>query len=166
MKDEHILTLLEEQPANGLSDKERTTIQSHIATCSDCLRAYQAARISTALLKARAKKTVEPSPYFRARIMAALDEDHSGPGLTLAALWKPVRAMVASMAVFVAILLALTSYFNGFKTQTDVPYPPFEESLYSPERVVLGNGDLPDELTNNQVLLTLYQSPRAYGDYR
>jgi hypothetical protein len=164
MNDEHVLKLLEEQPANGLSEKERTTIQSHIATCSDCLRAYQAARISAALLKARAKKTVEPSPYFGARIMAALDEDHSGPGL--AALWKPVRAMVASMVVFVAMLLALTSYFNGFQTPTDVPYPPSGESLYSPERVVLGNGGLPDELTNNQVLLTLYESPRAYGDYR
>src|SRR5262249_34438980 len=142
MKSEHILKLLEKQPVKRLSDEERSKIESHIVTCSGCLRAYQAARASAALLRARAEEIVEPTPYFRTRVMAALAESAFRQESTMAALWKPVRAMVASMVLVVAILLALT-YVDNFNVQTDAPYPSYESTLYSPESVVLENRDLP-----------------------
>jgi hypothetical protein len=73
-----------------------------------------------------------------------------------------------AMVVFVAILLALTSYIDigGFKAETDAPYPSSEGSLYSSQWVVLGNGDSPDDLTNTQVLATLYESPGTHGEYQ
>ncbi len=165
MKNEHILKLLEQQPISSLSDDERSRIEVHITTCSDCLRAYQAARASAALLRARAEELVEPSPYFGTRVMAALGESASGQEFTLAAMWRPIRAMVTSMVFFVAILVALT-YLNNFTSPTDSQYLSTDNSLYSPESVVLENGDLTGELTNSQVLLTLYESPGTYGEYK
>src|SRR5262249_24162780 len=106
---EHIVKLLEEQPEHALNDTERVIITAHIRACADCRKAYQAFRISSALLRRRAEEVVEPSPFFSTRVLAALNQNGSRQPLTVATMWKAARGIVVSMVAFVVLLLALTS---------------------------------------------------------
>jgi anti-sigma factor RsiW len=157
MKNQHIIHIIEEQPLHRLSDSQRATIESHLARCPDCLRAYQAAVISAEILHARADEFIEPTPFFKTRVMAALRERQAGQAFSFAAMWRAARAVIASMVVGVAILLTLNFYLGG-NPSTGLPGEvSANDSIYSPEWVILENGASADELTDSQVLSTLYE---------
>jgi hypothetical protein len=159
MKNEHIISILDEQPLTNLPDRERATIEAHVANCLACLQAYQAAVLSAEILQARAKETFEPTPFFKTRVMAALREQQAEQPSSFAAMWRAARAVIASMVVGVAILLTLTFYIGGV-SPTPAPNEQLlaNESIYSPEWVILENGNNADDLTDNQVLSTLYEA--------
>jgi hypothetical protein len=158
MKNEHIISILDEQPLTNLPDRERATIEAHVAHCLACLQAYQAAVLTAEILQARAKETFEPTPFFKTRVMAALRERQAEQPSSFAAMWRAARAVIASMVVGVAILLTLTFYIGGVSTTPPPNEVSANDSIYSPEWVILENGNNADDLTDNQVLSTLYEA--------
>ena len=158
MNHEHIINILEEQPLNGLSDSQRATLEAHIANCLTCFQAYQVAAIAAEILQARANEIIEPTPFFTTRVMAALRERQTEQPSSFAAMWRAARAVIASMVVGVAILLTLNFYIGGTVTTPAPNGVSANDSIYSPEWVILENGNNADDLTDSQVLSTLYES--------
>lgn len=158
MNHEHIINILEEQPLKVLSDSQRATIETHTADCLACFQAYQVAAIAAEILQARANEIIEPTPFFTTRVMAALRERQAEQPFSFAAMWRATRAVIASMIVGVAILLTLNFYIGGASTTLAPNEAPANESIYSPEWIILENGNNADDLTDNQVLSTLYES--------
>jgi predicted anti-sigma-YlaC factor YlaD len=156
MKNEHILSILEEQPLNRLSDNDRAAIEAHISDCPACLKAYQAAIAAAQMLQARAAEIVEPTPFFKTRVMAALRAQQTAQASSFAALWKTARAAVASMVAVVLILLSLNFYLGDSLSGANEVSE--NGSLYSAEWVILDNGSNADDWTDEEVLSTLYES--------
>ncbi len=166
MKTEHITNLLDERPLADLQDSERAAIESHIADCAACLQAYRAAELSASLIRQRAAATIEPTPFFKTRVMAAWRERQAEPPFSFAAVWRTARAMVASMIAVVMILVALNFYVSNSRLPATTEPLAANDTFYSTESVILGNSDLSDELTDSEVLNTLYESSGRYGDYK
>jgi hypothetical protein len=163
---DHIVKLLEDRPEAALNEIERAAITAHIQDCADCRKAYQAFRISSALLRRRTEEAVEPSPFFSTRVLAALNQNGSRQPLTVATMWKAARGIVVSMVAFVLLLLALTSYEREPTPPSDTLEAILDQGLYSPEWVLPGNGTTPNGLTNSQVLMTVYEPTYTYGEYK
>ena len=158
MRDEHIISIIENAPLSGLSESERAFIRSHTEQCAECRRALEAAQISTLLLKERAAETIEPSPFFQTRVLAALRERQAANETSaLRRLWNAAGALVSSMAVTVAALLILTLFAPGSQpTQQEVVSA---DNPYSAEEVIFDQDDLSaDQMSYGQVLSTLYES--------
>lgn len=153
--------MLEERALDSLSEGELVVIETHTVDCPACLRAYEAARISADLLRARASEVVEPSPFFKTRVMAAIRERHLSPEApALLKMWRAAGALVSMMAVLVVVLIGLTVFSNNSSTQADDLTA--GNSLYSPEYVVLEPGYAGDDgLAYDQVLSTVY----GLGDF-
>jgi hypothetical protein len=158
MKENHIIELLEHTRYSSLSERELNTLREHAARCPDCQRAYEAARVTELLLKERAAVTLEPSPFFHTRVMAALRERQPQALFSpLQRWWRAANALVSAMVALVALLAALT-YFGG-EAQTLQPelgemkmasafnLELFEQASFTPD----------DELTYWQVITTLYE---------
>jgi hypothetical protein len=157
MKEQHIIDILENSPLASLSESDLNTIRAHAETCSACRRAYEAARISTLLVKERSAETMEPSPFFRTRVLAALREQQNNVPV-LSRLWKSAGALVSSMAVTTAALAALSFLAPGAGTatsqETTAPLSP-----YSAEAVVFNQDQSEDQMTDEQVLSAIYADP-------
>ena len=166
MRDNHIISMLEEGPAGQLSASARALIEAHAAECAPCLRAYGAARISDSLVRARASETIEASPFFKTRVMAALRERHLSPEPpALVRMWKAAGAIFSMMAVLVVVLIGLTVFGGGPDSQTQLPEMVASQSIYSPEYVVFDRDDLAgDGLVYDQVLGTIYDSEDDDGN--
>ena len=94
-------------------------------------------------------ETVEPSPFFHTRVMAALREKQT-EGPAFARMWRAAGALVSSMVAAV-VLFAVLSFAVFDQT------PPIDSSTttaYSAETVILN--DLEEEQTDGQVLSILY----------
>src|SRR5215210_729909 len=114
MRDEHIISIIENTPLSGLSESERATIRAHTDQCAECRRALEAAQISQLLLRERAAETIEPSPFFQTRVLAALRERQAANETSVfKRLWNATGALVSSMAMTVAALVILTVFAPG-----------------------------------------------------
>jgi hypothetical protein len=152
MKETHIIEILENSPLASLSESELLTIGSHSETCLPCRRAYEAAQLSTLIIKERAAETIEPSPFFQTRVLAALREQQAGNNVpVLSRLWKSAGVLVSSMALTTAALAALSFLAPGAATSRETA----ALSPYSAEAVVF-NQDQSDEMTDEQVLSAIY----------
>ena len=154
MKNDHITDLLESAPFSSLSKSELSAAREHIVGCADCQRAYEAALVAESLLKERAASTLEPSPFFQTRVMAALRERQMLSGVSpLRRMWRAAGLLVSSMVALVVLLAALT-YFEqpqlGVTEQASAFNFDFLEQVSFTQ-------DAPDEdLTYAQVLTALY----------
>src|SRR5687767_1892063 len=112
MKDEHIISLLENAPLASLSENDLAAIRVHADHCSGCLRAFQAAQISALLLKERAAEVFEPSPFFHTRVLATLRERQANASWAdkwaLGRMWRAAGALASTMVATVAALAVLT----------------------------------------------------------
>jgi hypothetical protein len=155
MKDNHIISILESAPLASLEETDMATIRAHIDLCAECRQAYEAARISSMLLKERTAKTVEPSPFFQTRVLAALRERQATQETSLLQrMWKTAGALVSSMVVMVVVLVALTFF-------APTPQPP-QETAFVPDSdtaaEVLAQDSLSDdEMSYEEVIMTLYE---------
>ena len=114
MRDEHIISIIENAPLSSLSESEMASIRAHTDQCAECQRAYEAAQISALLLRERVAETIEPSPFFQTRVLAALRERQAaGETAALRRLWNATGALVSSMAATVAALAILTIFAPG-----------------------------------------------------
>ena len=154
MKDKHIINLLESAPLSELSESDLSEIRAHADDCEGCRQAFDAAQIAALLLKERAAETFEPTPFFHTRVLAALRERQTTNEWAWSRMWRAAGALASSMAVTVAALAALTFVMPG---QTVAPETT-ALSAYSPEEVILNRGDSDDQVSDAQVLTTLYEA--------
>lgn len=165
MRDGHIIRMLEERPVSRLSDDELLAIKAHAAECRDCLQAYRAAQVSQSLIKARASEAVDPSPFFKTRVMAAIREKHLSPELpAVVKWWRAARAMVSVMFATVAVLVGLTVFDLGAEEPAQPAELAASQNLYSAEFAILDDGGSDDDLIYDQVLGTVYDLEDGDGD--
>jgi len=156
MRDEHIKRLLDEAPLAGLGKAELAAVRAHVATCAECGRAFEAAQVSSLMLKARTQEAFEPSPFFQTRVLAALRERRAAEEerWTLGRLWKSAGLLVSSMAATTAALAVFT--FVAPAEQTTAQEVASGNS-YTAESVIFDDaGD--EQMTYDQVMTSLYGS--------
>ena len=157
MRDEHIKRMLDEAPLSSLSEGEIEAVRAHTEVCAECLRAFEAAQVSSSMMKARVAEVFEPSPFFQTRVLAQLRERRAAEeGWTLARLWKSAGLLVSSMAATVAAL----AVFTFVAPQQEVNAQELASGgPYTAESVLLDESDATDEqMTDGQVYTTLYES--------
>ena len=150
MKDKHIIDVLDNRPILNLSESELSEIQGHVRDCVSCREAYEAARLSAIVLQSRAQATIEPSPFFQTRVMAAWREQQAVESMpAMWRLWNSAKVLVSSMAVATAAL-AVLSFVSPATPAVDQT-----ASALSAESVIMGQSS--DEMTYEQVLNTIYE---------
>ena len=152
MKDKHITEVLDSESLASLSPSEVAEIRAHARDCKACGSALLAAEVSAVMIKERAQMSVEPSPFFQTRVMAAWREQQATESVpALLRLWRSSRALVSSMALATVALGAL-SFMISAPATTALDQT---ASTVSAESVILGqDGD--DQLTYDQVLNAIY----------
>jgi anti-sigma-K factor RskA len=164
MRDEHIISLIENAPLASLSENDLTAIRAHTDNCSDCLRAFQAAQISALLLKERAAVVFEPSPFFHTRVMATLRERQANGSWSLGRMWRAAGALASTMVATVAALAVLTFVIPGSQVTSGPQQVSSLSNGYSAEEVLLNQSEQYDEpLSDAQVLNTIYDGEDEVG---
>jgi hypothetical protein len=162
MRDEHIINIIENAPPSGLSEGELANIRAHTGQCAECRRAFEAAYISQLLLRERVSETVEPSPFFQTRVLAALRERQAASEVSaFRRLWNATGALVSSMAVTVAALAVFTVFAPGTQSPSGTQEVASVDNSYSAEEVLFDPGDATaaaavEQMSYGQVLSTLY----------
>src|ERR1044072_4269014 len=110
MRGEKIKRVLDEEAPAGPGEAEVAGGRGHAETCEECGRAFEAARASSRMLKARVEETFEPSPFFQTRVLAALRERRAAAEerWAFAWLWKSAGLLVSSLAATTAALAVFT----------------------------------------------------------
>ena len=151
MKDKHIIDVLDNRPILNLSESELSEIHGHVRECVSCREAYEAARVSAIVLQSRAQATIEPSPFFQTRVMAAWRERQAVESVpTMWRLWSSAKALVSTMAVTTAAL-AVFSFMMPATTASDQAV-----SDLSAESVIMGQAS-DEQMSYEQVLATIYE---------
>ncbi|MEW6129045.1 MAG: hypothetical protein AB1757_18550 [Acidobacteriota bacterium] len=162
MNNQHVREIFAGRSLNDLSADEKNKIENHIAGCLSCARAYRAAVVAESLVQARATAAVEPSPFFKTRVMTAIRERQT-EAFSPATLWQTARALFASLVMVVALLVAVNFYVGGFNPTNEFTEITASNNIYSADWVLLENGDASGGLTDAEVLTTLYESTGDYG---
>jgi uncharacterized membrane protein len=162
MKNEHILDILDEKAFTDFDEAELSFIKAHAARCADCFQAFEAARISSVLMKTHADSSLEPSPFFQTRVMANLREKQAkiNPFAAIGRLWKASASLVVMMMTMVVALIALTIFAPEFNAVSGAQASSSFDN-YSTDMVIM-NERLPGrEPTNEQVFQIIYSSDNA-----
>lgn len=165
MRDQHIIGTLEAGPLARLSEGELAAVREHADACEGCRRAFEAARVASALLRERAAETFEPSPFFQTRVLAALRErraEEEAPALRR--LWRAAGALVSSMAAAVALLAVFTVAAPnlGLAPAEDEQVATAAPDFYSTEAALFGPAETADaEVDYDQVFRAVYASAES-----
>jgi hypothetical protein len=155
MRDEHIIIIIENAPLASLGEDDLSAIRAHTRSCSDCLQAFQAAQVSQRLLKERAAVEFEPSPFFHTRVLATLRErEAANNSWAFSRMWRSAGALASSMAAAVALLAVLT--FIVPESQVTSQQMSFIPNGYSAEEVILDQTSQVEEVSDGQLLTTIY----------
>jgi anti-sigma-K factor RskA len=154
MKDKHIINLLESAPLTKLSESDLSEVRAHADECAGCGQAFDAAQIAALLLKERVVETFEPSPFFHTRVMATLRERQTNDEWAWKRMWRSAGALASSMVATVAALAVLT-----FVIPSQMGTPETSAlSADSAEEVILNHRDFDDQVSDGQILSTLYDA--------
>ena len=160
MKDEHIINLIESMPLASLSETELAAIRAHTIDCANCRRSFQAAEISSLLLKERAAEATEafaPSPFFHTRVLAIFRERQANDYWAWTRLWKTAGALASSMVATVAALAVLTLVIPGNQIATTSQDISSLSNSYSAEEVLLDQNEVTESpASDSQVLTEIY----------
>lgn len=149
----HITEMLDRASIATLSESELNEIRVHALECMTCRDAFEAARLSAVVIKSRVEATIEPSPFFQTRVMAALREQQAVESVpAMLRLWRSTKALVSTMAVTTAAL-AVVSFIQPSQTTTA---PEQTASVYSAYSVIMDQ-DADDQMSYEQVLSTIYE---------
>ena len=149
MKNEHIISLIEDNSIGSLNEANLQVIQVHIRECEDCLHAFQAARVSYSLLKERVAAEFEPTPFFHTRVLATLRERQAAnESWSFARLWKATGVLASSMIATLATLAVLTVALPEQQVSS--------QNVYSAEEVILNQVSQAEEESDVQLLTTIY----------
>jgi len=158
MKDEHVISILESKPFGALNENDLGLIHAHSALCQSCRQAYEAAQVSAMLLRERAAENFEPPPFFQTRVLATLRERQTANETwAWSRLWRAAGGLASSMVATVATLAVLTFVLPATQN-ADSQSPTAVVNAYSTEAVVFDESALPDQISNNDVLATLYET--------
>jgi hypothetical protein len=153
MRDQHIIGVLESTRFASLSESDHSAIRAHSANCDECARAYKVALVSASLLQDRMAETIEPSPFFHTRVMAAISEKQNDVP-AFARMWRAAGALVSSMAAAVVLFAMLSFAVSGEQT---LPGEGSASTRYSAESLILDETDEAlEQASDAQVLNTLY----------
>lgn len=151
----HITEILDNSPFAALTESELSEMRTHTLKCSECANALAAAQLSSLLLKERISEATEnvanANPFFQTRVVAAWREQQTAGAWSFRRLWNATGALVASMAATTAALAVLMFVAPATNT-TDQQ----SAALYSAESVVLEQDRGDNQLTNDQVISTIY----------
>jgi hypothetical protein len=163
MSNQHIIDLLDNSAVTRLSQGELFEIEAHARDCDTCSRAYEAARASSAMLMARAAETVEPQPFFKTRVMAAIRQSRAEQP-AFVKLWRSAGALFAAMLMVVVLLSTLSLFTSPQENE------PFESTIaqsetYS-ENIVFDDESAADDepLSYAQVLDLVFDSEDSDGE--
>jgi hypothetical protein len=162
MKNDHIVELLESKPFGQMSERELMIMNNHVRECPECDRGYKAALLSSALLRARLAEEVEPSPFFKTRVMARIRENSIRPNaFDLGAIWRFARGLVTAMVAAVVILGGANIY-----SMLGAAPPPTANTLVA-EQVLFqdANTSAVKVMDNSEVVATVLGSEDANVDY-
>ncbi len=149
----HITEILDRVPIAMLSESELLEIHVHTLDCMSCREAFEAARLSAVVIKSRVEATIEPSPFFQTRVMAALREQQAVESVpAMLRLWRSAKALVSAMAVTTAAL-AVVSFIQPSQTTPVVDQTASAYSAYS----VIMDQNADDQMSYEQVLSTIYE---------
>lgn len=153
MKDKHITEILDKASIAALSESELDQVRAHALLCMSCRDAYEAARLSAVVIKSRADATIEPSPFFQTRVLAALRERQTVESVpAMLRLWRSAKALVSTMAVTTAAL-AVVSFIQPSPA---TPLVDQTASAYSAYAVIMDQ-DVDEQMSYEQVLSTIYE---------
>lgn len=159
MKDEHIISLIDNSSFGSISESDLETIRVHVAECDSCESAFAAARLAFVMLQERATETVEPTPFFQTRVLAQLRERQAANTWSWSRIWRATGALASSMIATVAALAVLTFVIPESPSTADVLESASARNAYSAEEVILNPDDLLDEQASDGfVLTTLYDA--------
>lgn len=117
MNDKHIIEILDNTAFEALTADEVTMMREHNADCGECRSAFEAARITSAILKFEAEELVlEPTPFFQTKVMAALREQRTQTRSIwdFWRMWQAAGSMVAAMVLVVmGLMLAVVMAPDG-----------------------------------------------------
>lgn len=151
MKDKHIIDVLDNSPIMSLSESQLSEIQDHVRDCGSCREAYEAARVSAIVLQSRAQATIEASPFFQTRVMAAWRERQAVESVpAMWRLWGSAKALVSTMAVTTAALAVLSFVMPA------TPASDQAVSELSAESVIMGQAS-DEQMSYEQVFATIYE---------
>ena len=149
----HITEILDRASIAMLSESELLEIHVHTMDCMSCRDAFEAARLSAVVIKSRAETTIEPSPFFQTRVMAALREQQAVESVpAMLRLWRSAKVLVSTMAVTTAAL-AVVSFIQPSQTTPVVDQTASAYSAYS----VIMDQNTDDQMSYEQVLSTIYE---------
>ena len=163
MRNEHILDILDEKAFGEIGESERNSIENHTAKCSACLQAYQAAKITSLLLKTSVTQNFEPSPFFQKRVMASLREKQAkvSPLFAFARMWKASGTLVAMMITTVFVLVALTVFAPNYNQVSGATISSADND--SADMVILDEKIPTKEPSNEQIFQMVYGTDNKSG---
>ena len=159
--DRHITEILDEKAFADFGGDELKNFQIHCAKCSECRQAFEAARVSAALLNVRAAiPAVAPPVFFQSKVLNAIREKQNlrKPLAALRRWWQVSYPLVCSMLFVVAILGILT--FFAPKSNVDEAVSTY--NLYSTDSIILNQNSR--NLTTEQALEVIYNGRRDSKD--
>lgn len=157
MKDQHIISLIENTSFGSISESDLETIKAHAAECNSCESAFAAARLAAVMLRERTAETFEPSPFFQTRVMAHLRERQAANDTwAWSRIWRAAGALASSMVATVVALAVLTFVVPDSSTGELVEAS--ARNAYSVEEVILNPGESLDEVSDSHILTTLYDA--------
>jgi hypothetical protein len=163
MKNDHILEILDEKAFSEISEAEKKLMENHTAQCSACLQSYQAAKISSLLLKTSVTQNFEPSPFFQKRVMANLRERQVkiSPLFVFAKMWRASGTLVAMMITTVLALIALTVLAPNYNQVSGATITAVDND--SADIVILDGKNPTKEPTNEQIFQMVYGTDNKPG---
>ena len=162
MRCRQVRKAIDTQPPGQADGDARLAILAHCDGCIECRRWLEAAALTTSLIRARAAKEIEPSPFFRTRVLAAIRDCGAGTiRRQTERMWRSARVIVVSMFVVVIILLALN--LIAPKPVAQIAGGDFR-GRDSFDRIVMDDNTGADEsVTSGQVLDTVFAQGDSYG---
>lgn len=168
MNDKHITGILENNKLKDLNAEQLAAVESHARACAECRRAFQAAKISLLMVKKRAADSLEPTPFFEAKVMNAIREQRKSGAQTVGnrfwQMWQAAKILVSSLAAAVVLLGVLTFSVAQTGEQTDF-LASADTEFYTAESVLFGQADSGDELNNDEVFHQFYDYAEGENDY-
>jgi hypothetical protein len=157
MNDKHIIEIIDNVALANLSQTELEEVRRHARDCESCESAFEAAQLSSLVIKERVHTKIEPSPFFHTKVLAAWREQQAAEAVpAFVRLWKSASALVSSMAVATIALAALTFVMPDPVTAVQEQ----TASAYSADSVIFGQDDdqlAEGQLTYGQVLNAIYE---------
>jgi predicted anti-sigma-YlaC factor YlaD len=163
MKCRQVRKAIDERLPGAADRDQRLAILAHCEVCAECRGVLEAAEMMGRLIQARSLQEIEPSPFFRTRVLAAIrDRGAVAVRRQSERMWSSARAVVASMFVVVVVLLALNLFAP--KPVQQIAGGETPRGRDSVERVVMDENSAADEsLTSGQVLDTVFAQGDSYG---